>query len=509
VLDRKGTILTIAAGGGLAGCAVLLALSIFAGARLVWFGVLASSALVAVATAAAVWQVEARSRRRAIDRITEYLRALAETDTPPAMDMPAEWAAPVLAAVDAVRRARAAAQSNAASPRDADLRRRLVEAERQHIEAILSAVSDAIIVTNSSNEVAAMNETAARMLGIDRGNAVHRPVGQVVTDAALVQLMEEARRTDAAIRHSRIESGRDASGRTRSLDVTLAKFFDADGPDRVGSPGRAADAGAAEAPGVVAVLRDDAHDRQVADLKADFVSSVSHELRTPLASIKGYLEMLMDGEARDDSTRNQFYNVILTETNRLSRLIENILNISWIESGLARVHRERLSPRALVREALEVVRPQARAKQIELAESGDVGPAEVFADRDMLSQAVLNLLSNAIKYTPTGGRITVSLSADPAARTVDLAVTDTGVGVPADDLPRIFDKFYRVSTHKKMAQGTGLGLNLVKHIVQTVHGGKAFAQSEPNQGARLTIRLPMAAAEPEPQLRDAGAAVSA
>jgi two-component system phosphate regulon sensor histidine kinase PhoR len=245
--------------------------------------------------------------------------------------------------------------------------------------------------------------------------------------------------------------------------------------------------------------------------------------------------------------------VIQNEANRLGRLIDNILNISRIESGLVKVEMRPQSLAVVVKEAVEVIAPQAAQKRIELTEQltpvmfqamadrdmlyqavlnllsnavkytpeggritvrTEVDEArrkviapqaaqkrielaeqltpvmfQAMADRDMLYQAVLNLLSNAVKYTPEGGRITVRTEVDEARRKVVARVTDTGVGIPAKDLPLVFDKFYRCGANSRMAQGTGLGLALVKQVIETVHRGRMIAESEVGKGSCFGFEL--------------------
>src|SRR5471030_3280100 len=147
-------------------------------------------------------------------------------------------------------------------------------------------------------------------------------------------------------------------------------------------------------------------------MKNDFVSSVSHELRTPLASIKAYVEMLIDGEADDERTRREFYDVIQGESNRLSRLIDNILNISRIESGLVKINKQPQSMSVILKEAIEVISPQAKGKSIQLVDKLTPIFYQTVADKDMLYQAVLNLLGNAVKYTPENGTITIENTVD-------------------------------------------------------------------------------------------------
>jgi two-component system phosphate regulon sensor histidine kinase PhoR len=227
-------------------------------------------------------------------------------------------------------------------------------------------------------------------------------------------------------------------------------------------------------------------------MKNDFVSNVSHELRTPLASIKAYIEMLIDGEADDEKTKREFYEVIQNESNRLSRLIDNILNISRIESGLVKINKQPQSLTVILKEAIEVIAPQAKGKQITLLEQLTPVFYQTIADRDMLYQAALNLLSNAVKYTPEGGTITIQTEVDEAKKLVSARISDTGVGIPPKDLPFVFDKFYRVEANNRMAKGTGLGLSLVKHIVETVHRGRLFVESTQGKGSTFGFELDLA-----------------
>jgi two-component system phosphate regulon sensor histidine kinase PhoR len=224
-------------------------------------------------------------------------------------------------------------------------------------------------------------------------------------------------------------------------------------------------------------------------MKNDFVSNVSHELRTPLASIKAYVELLIDGEADDEKTKREFYEVIQNEANRLGRLIDNILNISRIESGLVKINKKPQTLTGVVTDAMEVVAPQAAQKGVRLSEKLTPVAYRAMADRDMLFQAVLNVLGNAVKYTPAGGEVTVETAVDESRRKVTVRITDTGVGIPPQDLPYVFEKFYRSEANNRMAPGTGLGLSLVKHIVETVHQGRTFVESEVGKGSTFGFEL--------------------
>ncbi len=369
--------------------------------------------------------------------------------------------------------------------RELEIHVRISEAQRRHAEAILNAISDGVIVTDAFNEVALANESAARLLQFDLRRAVRRPIERVVTHPVLVKLikdMREAAASGAGTVRRNVEFHLDTHRGPGTFEVTLTSLNDQDDAAGAGH----------ETAGIVTVLRDITREKEIAEMKSDFVSNVSHELRTPLACIKAYMEMLIDGEAQNEPARQEFYNIVQGEANRLTRLIENLLNISRIEAGVVRTQRELVSLSQVVSDVLDVMKPQARARRVEL--TCDTAPfyVQVFADRDMIYQALLNLVSNAIKYTPPGGVVEVELYCDRAHRQVEVRVRDTGVGVPPQDLPRLFDKFYRVADHKKLAAGTGLGLNLVKHIIETVHGGTVRVESDLDKGSVFTFSLPIA-----------------
>jgi two-component system phosphate regulon sensor histidine kinase PhoR len=359
--------------------------------------------------------------------------------------------------------------------REMEIQFKVAAAEGQHARAILHSISDAVLVTNSFDEVVLANDAAARILEFDLAAARRRPISQVLADAKMVELIRDVRQSGSANTRRIVEHtiGDERGGRTFKL--TLSGVADA----------------ADQPAGVVAVLHDMTREKEVAQMKTDFVSNVSHELRTPLASIKAYVEMLVDGEAGDEQTRREFYDIIQNESNRLGRLIDNILNISRIESGLVKVNKQPLSPAVIVKEALEVIAPQAKSKNIRLEEKLTPVFYQTLADKDMLYQAVLNLLSNAVKYTPEGGVVTAEASVDEAGKKVITRISDTGVGISPKDLPFVFDKFYRVSANNHMAKGTGLGLSLVRHIVESVHHGRIFVESNPGQGSTFGFELDM------------------
>ncbi|MDP9175443.1 MAG: cell wall metabolism sensor histidine kinase WalK [Planctomycetota bacterium] len=357
--------------------------------------------------------------------------------------------------------------------KELEIELKVATAQRQHAEAIIYSISDAVLVTDNFDELVLANESAARTFQFDLDKARRVPVGSVINDEKLVELIRDMRQSNSRSGRRIVEHHVKGPGEGRTFKVTLSSVADNN-----------------EAPaGVVAVLHDMTREKEVAEMKNDFVSSVSHELRTPLASIKAYVEMLIDGETDDEKTTREFYEVIQNEANRLSRLIDNILNISRIESGLVQVNKQPQSLMVILKEALEVIAPQARLKQINLVEQLTPVFYQTLADKDMLYQAVLNLLSNAVKYTPENGTITVQTIVDESKRRVIARISDTGVGIPPKDLPFVFDKFYRAEANNHMAKGTGLGLSLVKHIVETVHRGRIFVESHIGKGSCFGFEL--------------------
>jgi len=303
-----------------------------------------------------------------------------------------------------------------------------------------------VLVTDPYDDLVLANDAAARTFNFDLGSALRKPIDKIIADTTMVKLIRDMRQSETRNGRRVVEHQLKGENASRTYKVTLSCVADrADGPA-----------------GVVAVLHDMTKEKEVAEMKSDFVSNVSHELRTPLASIKAYVEMLIDGEADDEKTKSEFYEVIQNEANRLGRLIDNILNISRIESGLVPINKGPQSLTVILKEAIEVIGPAGKSKQIEIEEQSTPVFYQTHADKDMLYQAVLNLLGNAVKYTPDGGRITVQTLVDETKRKVITRITDTGVGIPPKDLPFVFDKFYRAQANNRMAKGTGLGLSLVK-----------------------------------------------
>ncbi|MFT3785254.1 MAG: ATP-binding protein [Tepidisphaeraceae bacterium] len=392
------------------------------------------------------------------------------------IEAPANSLGPLVIALnDGFDAAEKTVQSAQAQVKELQIQLKVATGQRQQAQAIINSINDAVLVTDAFDELMVANEAAAKTFGLDVAASQRKPIDQLLSDAGLVTLIKDVRNSRTA-HERRVVEHRVRRGHKDSIyKLTLSAVSGTNG----------------DTAGVVAVFHDMTRENEIARMKNDFVSSVSHELRTPLASVRAYVEMLIDGEATDDKTRREFYEIIQGEAVRLGRLIDNILNISRIESGLVEIKRVPISPTLVVKQALEVIIPQAKLRDIHIEERLEPNFYQTLADKDMLYQAVLNLLSNAVKYTPPGGTVTVSSNADEVRKRVTLRVQDTGVGIPAKDLPFVFDKFFRVEANKNVAKGTGLGLSLTKNIIEVAHKGKMFVQSEQGKGSCFGFELDM------------------
>ena len=223
-------------------------------------------------------------------------------------------------------------------------------------------------------------------------------------------------------------------------------------------------------------------------IRKDFVINVSHELRTPLASIQGYTETLLDGALADPQYNMRFLGIIRHNAERLARLTEDLLTLSRVEQKRQKLEFEPHSIGGLIEESMDLVRPIAAKSSIRLETELDAATPEVWCDGEAVSQILSNLLDNAIKYTPAGGSIVAG--AYPAGRFVEVFVRDSGAGIPAEDLPRLFERFYRVDkARSRELGGTGLGLSIVKHLVGA-HNGTVRVESRVQEGSTFFFTLP-------------------
>ncbi len=360
--------------------------------------------------------------------------------------------------------------------KDLQLQIQLSQRRGKNTEAIIYSIRDAVIVIDESDKLLMANDAAGRLFNFDFKNSQHKPVSELIgpEQSEFVDFLSHSRQSKG--RATRKDIGFLEEGTPKTFDCIVSCVYDQ----------------AEQVCGAVAVLHDITREKQIQLMKNDFVSHVSHELKTPLASITAYTEMLADGEADDEETRKEFYSVIQNQAQRLNRLIEDILNTSRIESGLIKVNKEPASLTMLVEEQLQMIRSYAEEKDVEVIGQKPIVFDQVYVDKDMIREVIVNLLSNAVKYTPSGGSVKIEIEVDEVASLARISITDTGVGIPEDEIEHVFDKFYRVGANKKQAKGTGLGLNLVKQIVEKVHDGKVFVTSQVGVGSTFGFELPLA-----------------
>ncbi len=341
------------------------------------------------------------------------------------------------------------------------------------LEAILTNMIEGVLVVDRKGEIVLMNPSLRKSFLVDTAPEGKR-VLEVIRHVAVQDMVDETlagRKPEVFSRE--IELGGPAG---RSLQVNSVAL------------------GAEQAPeGAVLVFHDITQLKQLERIRQDFVANVSHELRTPLASIKGYAETLIDGALEDGKNAREFVRIIHQDSERLSHLINDLLDLSKIESGKMKMSFLPVDLSGIVRRTAAVLEKQAVSRKIEMSWDIPSGLPKVLADDTRLSQVFMNLLDNAIKYTPDGGSVKVSFHFREGAVRVD--VSDTGMGIPEKDLPRIFERFYRVDkARSRELGGTGLGLSIVKHIVQA-HGGQVFVASQLGQGSTFSFTLPAVPAQ--------------
>jgi two-component system phosphate regulon sensor histidine kinase PhoR len=342
-----------------------------------------------------------------------------------------------------------------------------LETERAKATAILDGMVEGVVAVDGQECILLMNERARAMFGVGSARGEGKPFLEVIRNADLHEIFRSGRTAGDVFRHEfRLLNPVDRTLRVTAVPLRLA----------------------GEDPGLVLVIDDVTELRRLEQVRTEFIANVSHELRTPLTAIQGYLETLLGGALEEPEHAHRFVEIAFRHTERLGRLLNDLTDLSNIELGKVSL---RLAPtplRPIVDSVLELVAAKARDGEVML--TAEVSEAiHVQADHDRLVQVLINLVDNAVKYTPAGGAVTVR--ARPTAdRRIEVSVSDTGVGIPRADLPRITERFYRVDkARSRELGGTGLGLAIVKHLV-LAHGGDLAIDSEEGRGTTVRVLLP-------------------
>lgn len=344
-----------------------------------------------------------------------------------------------------------------------------LEQESKRLHSILSYMTDGVLATNRRGQITMINDMAKRQLGVESDDALNQNILELLKIEDEYELRDLITQSPEMMIYSQNVNGEYISLRVRFALIRRESGFIS---------------------GLVAVLHDITEQEKEERERRLFVSNVSHELRTPLTSVKSYLEALDEG-ALYEPVAPDFIKVSLDETNRMMRMVTDLLHLSRIDNATSHLDVELINFTAFITFILnrfDKIRAQDQEKKYELVRDYPITSVWIEIDTDKMTQVIDNILNNAIKYSPDGGKITVSM------KTTDdqmiLSISDQGLGIPKEDLPKIFDRFYRVDKARSRAQGgTGLGLAIAKEIIKQ-HNGFIWAKSEYGKGSTFTIVLP-------------------
>ena len=344
-----------------------------------------------------------------------------------------------------------------------------LEQESKRLHSILSYMTDGVLATNRRGKITMINDTAKKQLGVQKEDVLNKSILELLKIEGEYELRDLITQIPELIIDSQDDNGEYLSLRVRFALIRRESGFIS---------------------GLVAVLHDTTEQEKEERERRLFVSNVSHELRTPLTSVKSYLEALDEG-ALSEPVAPDFIKVSLDETNRMMRMVTDLLHLSRIDNATSHLDVELINFTAFITFILnrfDKMRGPDEEKKYELVRDYPITSVWIEIDTDKMTQVIDNILNNAIKYSPDGGKITVTM------KTTDdqmiLSISDQGLGIPKQDLPRIFDRFYRVDRARRRAQGgTGLGLAIAKEIIKQ-HKGFIWAKSEYGKGSTFTIVLP-------------------
>ncbi|MFW5684391.1 MAG: ATP-binding protein [Spirochaetota bacterium] len=345
-----------------------------------------------------------------------------------------------------------------------------INAQRNQLEAILSSMLEGVVVLDDERRIISLNEAAGRLLQVSPGESRGRTLLEHLRNAQLDELAELALEREQPVERS-VTLYRERPVHLQIHATPLRSEF------------------AARPTGSLLVLNDITRLKHLEELRKDFVANVSHELKTPITSIKGFVETLIDDGGSDPQTSERFLRIILNHTNRLHLIVEDLLSLSRLEQNNQRIEFDTFTVHELIASAVEICSGRAREKAMTI-ETTTAGEPTARGNVHLLEQALVNLIDNAVKYSPSETRVVVEGRNEPGR--LVLLVTDSGPGIRDQDVPRIFERFYRTDRARSREMGgTGLGLAIVKHIARA-HGGDVAVETRLGEGSTFTITIPRA-----------------
>lgn len=354
--------------------------------------------------------------------------------------------------------------------------------ERNKLKAILLSIADGVIVCETQGKVAIINDAACLMLGFKSSDwAIGTNLREYTTEenqACFEPIIAdfEAQTRDNASNPTPFLLTHKLEMPEKTFKVMLSPIQDADGALL----------------GYVLILHDVTKEAEVDKMKTSFISNVSHELRTPVTTIKSYVDTIYNhGKDLDTDTYNEFIETINLETDRLKKLVNDILDFSRLDEGAVVLERELAELSPVINLTVQSVKVLADQKQIALSTAIESNLPKLYINSDSIERVLRNLLSNAIKYTTEGGRIKVRAEIAEMGDAIEVSVQDSGIGIGEEHLPHLFDRFYRVENKVHTIKGTGLGLHLVKVAIEKHHGGEVFVKSEIGVGSTFGFRIPL------------------
>ncbi|HHV79369.1 MAG TPA: HAMP domain-containing protein, partial [Firmicutes bacterium] len=343
----------------------------------------------------------------------------------------------------------------------------LLERTKERLQVVMDSTPNGVVMLDSTFRVLMVNRMAAYMLGVKEEQVQGLTFHESIRNWDLWRIVERA-----SMEHETAKGNVDLFYPNKlSVDVAVVPFGE-------------------QCPGYLIVMHDVTESARAERMKTDFVANVSHELKTPVTSIKGFAETLLSGDFGAAKVC-EFAKVIYSEAERLAKIIDDLLELSKLEAGVVKLKPTEIDVNSLVESVRKLIEPMASRAGLKLETK--VSPGVFRSDSDLIRNVLLNLLDNAIKYTESGG--TVGIEAEIEPREARFSVCDTGIGIPKDELPRIFERFYRVDkARSRELGGTGLGLSIAKHQAELL-GGEIRVESELGKGSRFTLVIPIGATD--------------